>query len=203
MSFHRIYSIYLNKILNICFMINQEISKIIKSRKSIYPKDFNKKQIDKKTIIEILENANHAPTHKMTQPWFFKVFSGKSKQKLLKEITSQNQEMTSMAKEKLNFNFEKTSHIICVCMNRNQGLLPEWEEIAATAMAVQNIWLSCVNVDIGGYWSTPKFTSTIKDFLSLSNTQRCLGFFYLGRHDFVNKRNVKRKNIEEETEWFV
>ena len=44
MSFYRICSSYLNKILNICFMINQEISKIIKSRKSIYPKDFNEKK---------------------------------------------------------------------------------------------------------------------------------------------------------------
>ena len=27
----------------------------------------------------LLENANHAPSHKLTQPWFFKVYKGESK----------------------------------------------------------------------------------------------------------------------------
>ena len=51
-------------------------SKIIRSRKSVFPRQFNGSAIPSKIIYEILENANHAPSHRMTQPWFFKVYSG-------------------------------------------------------------------------------------------------------------------------------
>ena len=67
-------------------MLDTQVSNIIKKRKSIYPKQFNGEQIPKKIVIELLENANTAPTHKMTQPWFFKVFSNKSKMQLANEL---------------------------------------------------------------------------------------------------------------------
>ena len=58
--------------------MNKEIiNSIIRNRKSIYPKDYSKEDIPDKTIKEILLNANHAPTHRMTQPWFFKVYKNK------------------------------------------------------------------------------------------------------------------------------
>ena len=63
-------------------MIDQEVSNILKSRRSIYPRDFTGELISKETILEILENANHAPTHKITQPWIFKIFCKNSKPKL-------------------------------------------------------------------------------------------------------------------------
>ena len=80
--------------------------------------------------------------------------------------------------------------------------IPEWEEIAATAMAVQNIWLSCVNSKIGGYWSTPKEINKLSNFLHLKSNERCLGLFYLGLYDSVSERVLNRKNIKEDTEWF-
>ena len=46
--------------------------------------------------------------------------------------------------------------VISVCMNRDESnRVPEWEEIAAVSMAVQNMWLSCYVNSIGSYWSTP------------------------------------------------
>ena len=82
-------------------------------------------------------------------------------------------------------------------MKKNNHLLPEWEEIAATAMAVQNIWISCVGSNIGGYWSTPKYITKLNSFLSLNEDEICLGFFYLGVYKSCVKRNIKRKNISE------
>ena len=67
-------------------MIKKEITSIIQSRKSVYPKEFNGEIIKDKDIIQLLENANHAPSHKMTQPWRFKIFCQNSKKKLLNEI---------------------------------------------------------------------------------------------------------------------
>ena len=80
--------------------------------------------------------------------------------------------------------------------------IPEWEEIAAKSMAVQNIWLSCVNTSIGGYWSTPRYISKLKNYLNLSVNERCLGLFYLGIYNTTQKRKLYRKDIESDIEWF-
>ena len=80
--------------------------------------------------------------------------------------------------------------------------VPEWEEVAATSMAVQNIWLSCVDSPIGGYWSTPSYANELRDFLELSNNERCLGLFYLGLFDSVSLRKLNRKDIENDIDWF-
>lgn len=184
-------------------MFNKEVSRIIKSRQSVYPKDFNGSEISDEIILELLENANHAPSHRMTQPWLFKIFCKSSKKKLLSEIIKLNQDFSDEKKESLEYNFTQSSHIICICMHRNlQNLLPEWEEIAATAMAVQNIWISCVDSHIGGYWSSPKYINQLNEFLLLKKNERCLGMFYIGVHDSKYKRNVRRKDMNEKTEWF-
>ena len=171
-------------------------SKIIRSRRSVFPRQFNGGKIPKEILLEILENANYAPSHRMTQPWFFKIFSGLSKDNLMKAIiNNENININEFAKDKLINNFSKTSHIICVCMLRN-NIVPEWEEIAATSMAVQNIWLSCVNRKIGGYWSTPSYIKYLDNFLNLKKDERFLGFFYLGCYDDIEERNVVRKNFQ-------
>ena len=41
-------------------MINKEVSRIIKSRQSVYPIDFNGCEIEDDIVLQILENANHA-----------------------------------------------------------------------------------------------------------------------------------------------
>ena len=182
-------------------MINKKISSIIQSRKSIYPNEFNGKIIKEDVIMQLLENANYAPTHKMTQPWRFKVFCNNSKKKLLDEIVK-NKIVTENKKNKLENSFNKSSHIICICMKKNKDLLPEWEEIAATAMAVQNLWISCVNSNIGGYWSTPKYINKLRTFLKLNADEICLGFFYLGVHDSKKTNKTRRDNISDKIQWF-
>jgi nitroreductase len=79
--------------------------------------------------------------------------------------------------------------------------VPEWEEIAATAMAVQNMWLTCVDFKIGCYWSTPKYTIKMDHFFKLKKNERCLGFFYMGKYDHLNIKSKPRESIIEKTEW--
>ena len=184
-------------------MIDSKINNIIRSRKSVYPRDFNGKIINKKIILEILRNANSAPSHRMTQPWFYKVFSGESKMKLAKTTTTWINVQSTELYDSIIEKFKKTSHIICICMRRDiKKSVPEWEEIAATSMAVQNIWLSCVNSNIGGYWSTPMYMEELKRSLNLSANERCLGLFFLGVYNNISKRSLNRKDIESDVEWF-
>ena len=184
-------------------MLDLNFLEKIKQRRSIFPHQFNGKMIDKKTILALLESANKAPSHKLTQPWFFKIFSEKSKKKLANELIKNHHSKSELFNKKTYAKFELSSHIICVCMRRDENeSIPEWEEIASTAMAVQNMWISCVNSKIGGYWSTPKTIKKLHKFLNLSQNERCLGLFYLGIYDSLDPRILPRKDIKDDIEWF-
>ena len=55
----------------------EEVNKIIRGRRSMFVAQFKENDpVDDAIIEEMLENANWAPTHKLTEPWSFTVFSG-------------------------------------------------------------------------------------------------------------------------------
>jgi len=69
-----------NKPLLVSHTMNrEEINKVIRNRRTVSPAMYiPNKEIPKEVIMELLENANWAPTHRMTEPWRFKVFTGDS-----------------------------------------------------------------------------------------------------------------------------
>ena len=87
-------------------------------------------------------------------------------------------------------------------MDRNiENLIPEWEEIAAVSMSVQNMWLTCTVNEVGCYWSSPAIISRLNNFLELKSNQRCLGLFYMGKYDELPQNNLKKKSIKEKVIW--
>ena len=78
--------------------------------------------------------------------------------------------------------------------------IPEWEEIAAVSMSVQNMWLMSTSLNIGCYWSSPKLIEFINEFTPLNEGERCLGIFYMGNYDVeINSRTPGP--IEEKVKW--
>ena len=114
-------------------MKRETLNKIIRNRKTIYPTQFSDKEIPESVINEILENAIHAPTHRMTQPWFFKIYKGKSKDVLCEIIQKIDKEKYSAVKiNKFIDKVKSSDTIISVCMTKDESnRVPEWEEIAA------------------------------------------------------------------------
>ena len=184
--------------------MNKQFNKIIRERRSVFPIQFNGEIINNSIIKDIVFNANTAPTHKITQPWLFKIFSSPSKKKLADEILRLKfgNEIPKNEKEKLRKKFNLTSHIICICLDRSdENLIPEWEEIAAVSMSVQNMWLTCTANNLGCYWSSPKIISKLGTFLNLRENQKCLGLFYIGKYNELAKRTLNKKDINEKVEW--
>lgn len=134
---------------------------------------------------EILSSADFAPSHKRTRPWRFRLFQAEAKQQLgdhLAEIyrtTTPSHLFLEKKHEDISRKIEQAAAIITVSANFS-GLVPEWEEIAATAMAVQNMYLTAEAHGVGCYWSTPATAAQLGSFLKLDGNQRCLGLFYLG-----------------------
>lgn len=166
------------------------LEEVIINRRAVYPDMFSGEKVDDELIDKMLELANWAPTHKKTEPWRFKVYSGESKNKLLDFSKEHYIKSTPAEKfrpiklDKMEERKQQASHIIAICMKRNADLLPEFEEIASVAMAVQNMWLYLSSVDqVGGYWSTPEYalSEEFKAFISLTEDEKCLGVFYVGK----------------------
>ncbi|MCG2460289.1 nitroreductase [Flavobacteriaceae bacterium F89] len=161
---------------------------IIKRRRSVFPAQYNNRPIVKSDIEKILEAANYAPTHKRTEPWRFKVLQGESKDKLGIFLAEKYKENDPSPKDfkyrKLLDNPKKSGAVIAICMQRDQKeSLPEWEELASTAMAVQNMWLRCTEMGIGCYWSSTGLIKYMDEFFDLKSGEKCLGFFYMGHYD--------------------
>jgi nitroreductase len=184
------------------YMNKEIINTVIRNRKSIYPKDYSGEEIPDQVIQEILLNANYAPTHRLTQPWFFKVYKNESKQKLI-DVVSKIDE-SKLSKIKLSKFIQKVNDsnaIISIFLNRDEKeRLPEWEEIAAVSMSVQNMWLTCYANNIGSYWSTPSFLKEYGELIDLSINETSLGFFFMGVYDHKESPKL-RDDISSKVEW--
>lgn len=183
------------------------LNDLIQKRRSIFPDSYVNQPIEKEIIEQILENANWAPNHRHTAPWRFKIFQGDALQRLSDYLGNWYRENTppeQFSEKKL----EKTLHkplrsdcVIAICMQRDpQESVPEWEEIAAVACAVQNMWLTCTAYGIGSYWSSPRSIIEARDFLSLEEGESCLGLFYMGYHKLPDLPG-KRSPIDEKVTW--
>lgn len=185
------------------------ISQYIRNRRSIFPPTFTDQRIPDEWIWEILENANHAPTHKLTQPWRFRVISDDQRAAFAKTLAEAYRSSTPaddfMQKtyDKQVENAMRSSHIIAIGMHRAENeTLPEWEDIAAVSMAVENMWITVNAMGLGGFWSTPKMLNhaNVRRFLQWNDTERGLGFFYLGHHQ-APETPRKRTPIESKMLW--
>jgi len=161
------------------------LKEIIEKRRSIFPKDYTDTEISQEILEEILHSATFAPNHKRTKPWRFKIFKGEEKAQLASEMqaiykaTTPEQLFLEKKYNDIGFKINKANAVVSIVVNFS-GMVPEWEEIAATSMAVQNMYLTCTANNIGCYWSSPKIVDELKESLTIEENQKCLGLFYMG-----------------------
>lgn len=184
-------------------------NQLARSRRSVFPDQLDAgKKVDDTIIKEILINATWAPNHGQAEPWQFTVFTGDGLKKLAAfQSESYKQNAGDNFKEatyiKLQQNPLKASHIIAIGMKRTTTKnIPETEDIAAVACAVQNMYLSLTAYGLGGYWTTGGVTynEKAKPFFDLGEQDKLLGFFYIG-HIAIPSPAAKRKPLEEKVKW--
>ncbi len=186
------------------------LNEVIRKRRSIYPYQYKKgKVVPDQIIWQILENANHAPNHKQTEPWRFTVFTGDGlqyfgelQQKIYKENVSNN--FNQGRYDKLLAYPLLSSHVIAVGMKRNEkNILPEIEEIQAVACAIENMFLTVTAYGLGCYLSTAGITyiEAAKTYFKLDTNDKLIGFFYIGYLGIESLPESKRRPIREKTTW--
>jgi len=181
------------------------LTNIIKRRRSIFPVSYTGQEVPVTVIKQILESANYAPTHKLTEPWRFIVFRNEGKIKLGAELARLYKETTpahQFLQKKYDSIIEKAHQSSCIITLNAQltAKVPEWEELAALACAVQNMALTAEALNVGAYWSSPGMIADLKGYLNLGETEKCFGLFYMGYHN-EEPRAAKRTPIEEKIKW--
>ena len=192
----------------------QSVTEWIRNRRTIKPVDMDPtRPVSRELVSKLLENACWAPTHGMTEPWRFVIYSGDAR----KPLAATLQRLYSATTPEHQFRPDKFAKlgslpplapvVILICMVRDpSGKIAEIEEIEAVACAVQNLHLSASAVGLGGFWSTPPLleTEAARTALSLAQNERCLGLFYLGwpRADLVWPEG-KRSPVESKVTWIA
>ena len=205
-------------------MPNQDQTlKLLLSRRSIMPKEFIKGQeVSNEEIETILEAANWAPTHQKNEPWRYSIIKGseniESYFDFLEEWYDDKVDSVSdldlkKFRSKLSRTREywthKVSHLILIGMKRvakPDRRLPEWEEICAMAMSIQNMHLQASSMNsIGGYWSSLNWCKAARDSqelrerwfgdLLLDPEDRVFGAFVLGKYDSNKQYRSTRTEI--------
>ena len=185
------------------------LNELIAQRRAIYPPVYTDTPITASIILQLLENANWAPTHKRTEPWRFQVFREAALSRLADYLAEAYTTITpadrysDAIREKTRNNILRADTVIVLILQRDlQERVPEWEEIAALGAAVQNLWLSATAFGIGGYWSTPGTLSALTTRLNLPDGQRCMGLFYLGHYDAAPQPGI-RGPVADKTVWHL
>jgi len=200
-------------------------SNLIRSRRSVMPKDLSGEKVSREEVETILEAANWAPTHHRSEPWRFVVIEGSSGISEYLELvegwySDHKEEIPDQ--EYLTFLTKlesvrsvwpaQVSHLIMICMVR-QALpdkkLPEWEEISAVASSVQNLHLSVTSTPgLAGFWSSHTWcrrfrdSSAMREFCGLTESEdRVFGCFVLGKSKQGKLLKGTRRDWRDKVTW--
>jgi nitroreductase len=183
------------------------ISTIIKNRRSIKPATMNGHKIPNGHVAAILELADWAPTHGLTEPWRFVVYENpvefcQQHAALYKEYTPAENFNENSYNNFMNQG-NNVSHVVVAIMKRSPlGKIPSFEEYAATACAMENLLLGATALNIASFWSTGGMIlkPAMKTFFELGEEDHVLGVIFLGYTD-QQPQGIRKVPLEEKVKW--
>ena len=146
------------------------------------------REIARDVLLEILEDAHWAPTHGLTQPWRFHVFTGEARTRLADALQTLYDQITPDAdirpekRAKLRENVNQAQTIVAIAAHLEGGKISRLDELCGTACAVQNLLLSAHQRGLGSFWATPPVACSqeFTAWLGLDSTHCSLGLVFLG-----------------------
>lgn len=166
-----------------------ELSEVIRHRRTIYPKDLTDREVHREVLEKVLTNATWAPTHGMTQPWRFHVFTGGARQRLstflgetYTRLTPEDKFLPKKHAQLMERPVQSSAVIAVVLAHDASGKISEQDDMLAVACAVQNMHLTCAAYGLGGFWATGAILlgDAMRGFLGLGPGERSLGLFFIG-----------------------
>lgn len=192
------------------------LEQIVINRRSTKPAAFNGKPVPDAQVRQLLELANWAPTHGLTEPWRFIVYSDQAVRQFCHRNAEQYRQTTQTPNptqdkfvpakyEKQLHNGDLASHLILAYMKRGPNAkITAQEELSAASAAVENLLLGATALGIAAFWSTGGsiLHPVMKASLALQPDDAVLGLIYLGYTDESQKPGT-RTPVSAKTIWFT
>ncbi|WP_230408962.1 nitroreductase family protein [Zooshikella harenae] len=136
----------------------------------------------------IYQAALRAPDHAMLRPWRFLTITGEQRsqlgQLLVEAAKLASPQLTDAEENKLlQAPLRAPLLVAVICSPRFHEKVPELEQLLSTAAAVQNMLLAAHALGVGAMWRTGliSYHEHVKQGLGLRNTEKLLGFIYMGQ----------------------
>ncbi len=159
---------------------------------------FTNEKVDIDQIIELLDDAVHAPNHKMREPWRFIILEGKGKsnflQNYLNEIKDEHKEESKKTLDKV----FQAPMVVAFVMPKNRDYSDELEDLQAISSVIQNFLLLLEEKDLGSFWKTPKYIETdlFKEILGLNSNELIAGLIMIGNVEVKNQPKPRKSAKE-------
>ena len=185
-----------------------QLDQLLAQRRTIKPEKFSSRDIPRETLQELLEAAQLAPTHKLTEPWLFTIFTGSGREKLgayqaaLYERVTDPKSFKFPKQEKIRNRPSLAPAVIALGVRPHPEKLPQIEEIAAASCAIQNLMLAASARGISSYWGSGGVTyrSEMVEWLGWQPGDLPLGYLYLGYTDH-DPGPRRRQLLEQRVRW--
>ncbi|MCB9033362.1 MAG: nitroreductase [Chitinophagales bacterium] len=187
------------------------ILQIIENRRTIDPDLFSGEVVASSIIEQMLIATNWAPTHGLTEPWRFIIFTpekvktfGKMHADLYQRLTPEHQFLQKKY-DKLLHRADKCSHVIVAYNKRgDKSNIPELEEIAATSSAIQNMLLVAEDNSVATFWSTGGMTyhDEMKNIFDLNDVDQILGVIYIGIYNGDKINGIRNTDWKDKVKYY-
>lgn len=188
----------------------KEIDALVRQRRSVFQAEYTGEKVDDAVINQMLENANWAPSHKLTEPWRFIVFTGEGLNTLAqlqagyyKEYTQADGSFKESRYQNLLTKPLLSSHIIAIFMKRDANKsVPEIEEAGAVFCAIQNMYLTATAYRVGCYLSTGGITyfDGAAELFGFDADDKLIGFLHVGMPKSA-PREGRRTAVGDKLRW--
>lgn len=137
-------------------------------------------------IEQIIRAGTRAPDHGRLRPWRFVVLEGEARKQLGTAMANiLRTKMPDAAQAQLDGQAAKPLRaptIIAIGAKISKGKIPEIEQLAAVAAAIQNMFLAAHALGYGAMWKTgaAAYDAGVKQLLGLAPEDHIVGFLYLG-----------------------
>lgn len=136
----------------------------------------------------ILHAGTRAPDHGRLKPWRFVVLEGPTREAFIKAAAEAKRvRLPAMTEEQLAGEREKMNRsptivVVGCAVNRDNGKVPEIEQVAAVSAAVQNLFLAATDLGFGVMWKTgaAAYDDEVKATVGLKPDDHIVAILHLG-----------------------
>ena len=146
-----------------------DVSAAIRRRRT--HKQYGSEPVDGATIRELVELARHAPNHKLTQPWRFRVLGPETRSRL-----------EAACGEKEAIKLRRAPTLVLATAELTGDPHMDQEDLLATACAVYAVLLGATERGLASYWRTPAALdeAEARTVLELQSNESVVALIHLG-----------------------